>query len=257
MKISDLTKFAPQALRALGNVSSVASHLHTAGSILGVLGGGKLPADAGDAVKGVHGAFGRGDEREFQVLYIQLDAWKKDSRELIEGFFRWHFVGDTAIERVFAWWAANSLRAFITQMGSAPIRNDADKFRIETTEVLTLEKGTKTIKTTAPVEPGSGSNNSLEFLKWMANTIRKKRVRLPKAAGIPQEYDNIPGYEALLLAFEAGNVPLMPAGQIAVLQALIGWASSPGGLAITAQRMNRKVQEVRDRPKGIVERLFT
>lgn len=180
--------------------AEAASHLHTLSALFGALKGKEPLASAPAVVQGLYGIFGFADERELEVLLYELehenDMEGKKPREVLAGFFMWHFRNaDTVDEQVLSWWYGNAFRTFLTKMG----KSDGHKEGVEVTTVESKDATTgATAKTVTTKElHGHVSNNALNFLKMMVNTITSENSR-------------VKGYRKLLKQFVAFGVPHIP-----------------------------------------------
>lgn len=240
MKLSDILNWAntgDTALRWFEKIPGWVSAIQ----------GGNIPNDAPNFVKGLHGIFGHGDEREFQLLLIVLEKKLEGSRSAIEGFIEWHFFsGDnTPLEKTLRWWYANAFRAFITKMSvTSEVADLGTKKTIDKSTVDGVERTEETIEKLR----ASNSNNSIDFLHWMAKTILDAPTR--------EE-----GYQTVLRSFKNSNVPHMPDYD---LQRLFVFGQNTKDVVraleqsfITySQSIAAKAAERRARPKSFLERLL-
>ncbi len=188
----------------IGKSAEIGSHINTAFDFLGVLRGHE-PSSTNATVRGMSGIFGYGDERAFEVLLETLEKDTPGSREVLAGFFHWHFTTNTKEERLLSWWYGNAFRSFVTKMGV-----------VGTEEVIVETKGKKpdeTVKTVTKKElKGTENNNALNFLNMMVKTIRDERDA-PKGTLTK-------GYKKLIGRFEAFGVPHIPSGAVGTTKTL-------------------------------------
>jgi len=180
----------------LGNTVEIGSHIHTVSDIIGAFSGKEPHENAPAVVKGLYGVLGKGDERALYVLLEKLETDDPGSREVLAGFFSWHFKHNSFTERTVSWWYGNAFRAFVTQMGSSAGHVEgSEETVVESKDQAT---GTTTRTTTKKEVRGNGTNNALNFLKMMVSVIRS-------------EQDRVAGYQKLIREFEAFGVPHVPA----------------------------------------------
>lgn len=184
--------------------------LHALGSIFGAFKGVAPVAEAPALVKGISGIFGYKDERALEVLINKLERdtigfnrdrnYFKDSREVLTGFFLWHFSANSLDEQALTWWYGNAFRTFLTSMDSDPHKKIVTVTSSESDGKDGKAKE-KTIKTTEDYEHGQ---HAVDFLKMMVKTIKSAKSNPPDPS------DLVNGYEKLLRQFKAFGVPHIP-----------------------------------------------
>lgn len=201
-------------LKALGSLvgrsAEIFSHFHTASDLLGAIRGHEPSKDAPAIVRGFSGVFGKADERALEVLINELeDMWRKkpkrsrgpNPREVLAGFFAWHFRHDTAEDKILTWWYGNELRSFITKMGSSEGRVEATEEKVVTSKDPATGATARTV--IKKEHRSSGSNNALRFLETMVDIICSEPERTV-------EPKRLQGYEKLLGYLEAFHYPHVP-----------------------------------------------
>ncbi len=218
----------------IGRTAEIGSHIHTVSDIIGAFSGKEPRENAPALVKGLYGVLGKGDERALYVLLEKLEANDPGSREVLAGFFSWHFKHDNFTERSLSWWYGNAFRAFVTQMGSSTghVEGTAE------TVVESRDQDTgATVRTTTKKEVrGEGTDNALNFLKMMVSIIRS-------------EQDPVAGYQKLVGEFKAFGVPHIPtntAGTIGQVLEGVGTGITRAGTAGTKVYRDTQAAIIRD-----------
>lgn len=180
--------------------AELGSHAYTILDLTGAIKGGPAPEHATAVVKGLHGVFGKADEREFEKLLQKLDAKKAGSSSHIIGFmnstaFRPNPRTATVEEKFYSWWMHNKFRTYVVQLGSTP----GPELGTKTTKVMTPKHGKTPASENVTTEKmyGPGMNHSLVFLEGMIATITS-------------EATSRKGYAKLIKEFEAKGIPKMP-----------------------------------------------
>ncbi len=176
-------------------VLELGSHAHSLSDFAGIFFNREPSADAPAIVKGLHGIFGKADERALQVLLHKLEEEKPGSVDVLAGFFSWHFKTKTTNQKMLSWWYGNAFRSYVTQMGSSAGHVEGSEETVA--EKYNRNTRAKEITTTKRELRGKGTDNSLNFLKMMVDVIES-------------ESDRIKGYKKLLVRFEAFGIPHIP-----------------------------------------------
>ncbi len=196
---------------AMTKAAEMASHFHTLTSLFGAFKGIPPVGEVPTIVKGISGIFGYKDERALEVLINKLEHdtteiegvvnYFKDSREVLTGFFLWHFKATTIDEQVLTWWYGNAFRTFLTNMDDAGHMKGNSTTTIEDPVDEKTKKKTKTVITEEII---AHSHHALDFLKMM--------VKTNKSTGDKNsvEKNRIKGYKKLLKQFKALGVPHIP-----------------------------------------------
>ena len=130
-----------------------------------------LPEKMQPLAEGIHGIFGKGDEREVQTLLATLEQEKgyKGSRARYTRFKKWAFPDSEDFwEKTTSFYLKNELSTFITGLGSPERFETSSRTRKVTSK---LKDGAKATTTTTGKTYKSSVDNRLTFLKQMMDII--------------------------------------------------------------------------------------